>query len=343
MKKINFNLAFCLLAIIILISYVLFIEGPSKFISLFQSLEYYWVAIGALFMVLYLLIESYIFHIITKSSHKTLTFADSFRISMIGQLFNCITPFSSGGQPIQAYHMHKIGINLGTSTSCLLSKFIVYQVSLTFYTFVILLFQYKFFTDKVPGFAALALVGFLINCLVVIGLIVIALFPKWVKTIGVKLIILLKNMNIIKESDSKIDYLSKTIENFTAEFKKMKHHIPLLLFSFLLNLVQITAFFLIPYAVYRSFSLTLASPIAIISAAAFVMLITAFIPIPGTIGAAEGGFFILFQIFFSPSNITFAILLWRVFTFIMPISIGSIALLFNKAEKTLDKKGIISK
>ena len=97
---------------------------------------------------------------------------------MIGQLFNCITPFASGGQPIQAYYMTRGGMPVGKATSVLLAKFIVYQTVLALYSAGVLIFEYRNFAENIDGFSKLALIGFIVNAAVVVVLFCVGFFPK---------------------------------------------------------------------------------------------------------------------------------------------------------------------
>lgn len=56
-----------------------------------------------------------------------------------------------------------------------------------------------------------------------------------------------------------------------------------------------------------------------------MLMITSFIPLPGGSGGAEAGFYLFFGMFFPQSGvIAIAILIWRIFTFYMPIVAGVI-------------------
>ena len=50
-----------------------------------------------------------------KLTEDLLQIKNSIKVSMIGLLFNNITPFSSGGQPMQAYELTKTGKRVSDS------------------------------------------------------------------------------------------------------------------------------------------------------------------------------------------------------------------------------------
>ncbi|MDR2903589.1 MAG: flippase-like domain-containing protein, partial [Clostridiales bacterium] len=63
-------------------------------------------------------------------------------------------------------------------------------------------------------------------------------------------------------------------------------------------------------------------------------MITAFVPIPGAAGAAEGSFYLFFAIFFGESLLLSAVLIWRVITYYSCIAAGTcISFAMISAEK----------
>ena len=63
----------------------------------------------------------------------------------------------------------------------------------------------------------------------------------------------------------------------------------------------------------------------VVSAQAFVVMISSFVPLPGAAGGAEFSFKTFFAPFFSPYHISVnpAMLLWRFITFYLPIIVGA--------------------
>ena len=83
-------------------------------------------------------------HVPLKRMYKSQNFRNSVKVSMIGQLFNNITPFSSGGQPMQAYELTKTGKRVSDSLSVLMLKFIVTQIALVVTTVIIVFAEFVF-------------------------------------------------------------------------------------------------------------------------------------------------------------------------------------------------------
>lgn len=112
MKTKKINIIICVLSLIILLFLLFHDNGIQNISTIINNINLWWILGGLLCIVLYWLFESVVLHVATKQLDNRQTFKNSLKISMIGQLFNCITPFSSGGQPVQAYYMTKDGVSL---------------------------------------------------------------------------------------------------------------------------------------------------------------------------------------------------------------------------------------
>ena len=98
-KSKRLNLIICGIAFVVMIVYLFFVDDPADILNALLSAkpEYMLLSVGC--MMIYWLLESVNLHLVAKEVHPHLKFKDSVTVSMIGQYFNCITPFSSGGQP----------------------------------------------------------------------------------------------------------------------------------------------------------------------------------------------------------------------------------------------------
>ena len=60
-----------------------------------------WLLVALLCIILYLGFEAVATKVLVESNGDRLSWKDAIRIPLIEQLFNGLTPFSSGGQPAQ--------------------------------------------------------------------------------------------------------------------------------------------------------------------------------------------------------------------------------------------------
>lgn len=100
-----------------------------------------------------------------------------------------------------------------------------------------------------------------------------------------------------------------------------------------LSMIQLTFFFSIPLVIGYGFHMTHLSIFYMIGAAAFVSMVTAFIPIPGAAIGAEGSFYLIYQIFFPSQIIITALLLWRLYTYYLPLVVGGTVLMLGNGKQ----------
>lgn len=334
MKLKKRNIVILLIAFLAVLVWVVYEDGFDNLLAMFRMLNPVWLVVALLLMVVYWALESGILHDITSCFHTRQRFRNSVTTSMIGQLFNCITPFSSGGQPVQAYHMYKTGVPLGIASCALMAKFIIYQICLTVYSMVVLIFYWKPLSEQVSGFAWLVFIGFSVNFAVMLGLLCVCFFRRFTRFITTGLVRLLAKLRLVKDKEKRLAYIEGELEEFHSCFAAIKAHPGMMLRSTLLTFVQLTVYFLIPYFICLAFGIwNLSVPMAV-SAQAFVVMISSFVPLPGAAGGAEFSFHTFFSPFFPAGmSVNPAMLLWRLITFYLPILAGICFMLFSSKSK----------
>lgn len=283
-----------------------------------------WILAALGLMVIYWVFESLGLHLAVSRFVPTQNPGDTFCATMIGQFFNCITPFSSGGQPMQAWYLVKKGVSLSFASCSLLIKFIVYQFVLTIYSALTLLLCFKSFAGRISSIGWLIFVGFGVNLLVITGLLCLGFLRRPTEKVLYGSVSLLKKVKLISEqAASKVkERIQKELMEFYEGFAQIRQDIGGILAMSALTAVQLTAFFLIPLCIFYAFGLGKADVLLMICAGAFVLNFTSFIPLPGAAAGAEIGFHTIFSIFFPTHILSVAILFWRLLTFYLPICVG---------------------
>lgn len=335
MKFKRLNIAILAIVFVGVIAWVIYEDGWDNILRMFGMLQPLWMSCAVLMMVFYWLLESWILHGIVKSFYDKQRFRDSLTTSMIGQLFNCVTPFSSGGQPIQAYHMTRTGVPLGVAGGALMIKFIVYQICLTIYSIVMLLFFWKPLSANVSGFGYLTFVGFAINSAVLLLLGAICFFRGFTSRASHGLVHVLARIHLVKDREKTDRYIEEQLEEFHASFLAIRRHPGMMIRASILSLLQLTVFFLVPYFICLAFGIRgIPIPMAL-AAQSFVVMISSFVPLPGAAGGAEYSFHTFFSGFFAASEagINLAMLLWRLLTFYLPILVGACFMIGTPREE----------
>lgn len=334
MKYKKLNIVILILTFVGVLGFVIYKDGWDNLVRMFGMIHPGFLCCAVLFMILYWILEGGILHCVIRAFHSRQKFWYSFRTSMIGQLFNCVTPFASGGQPVQAYDLVKCGVPLGVASSSLIVKFMIYQVALTVYSAVVLLFYWRSFAGMVNGFGWLVFVGFTINFLVMLALCAVCVFRKFTYRLVTGLVNLLAKVRLVKDKQKTLEYIDGELDQFHDSFNAMKLHKGRMAASFVLSLVQLTVFFLIPYFILLAFGIRKVSPLIVISAEAFVVMISSFVPLPGAAGGAEFSFYTFFEPLFPVGiSVNLAMLLWRLITFYFPILAGMLFMMSSSKSK----------
>lgn len=318
------NISIIILSIIILFCYVFLADGFQNLISVFSKCNPLWLLGGVGLMILYWYLEGHSLNICVGFYGKRMNARQSAKNTMIGQFFNNITPSVTGGQPLQAYYMKRCGYSVGLATSSLLIKFITYQITLTLFSAIVLIFKYNYFAERVNQFALVITIGFIID-LTVAALLFLIGFKKKVATIIIHAIIgALAKIRIIKNKEQKLIKIDKEVELFNNGFKAIKTHKKELLFILMLTAFQLLAFYSVNIMIAFSFgmSLTLEQAVTLIAGASCIQMSSFFVPLPGAAGGAELSYHIIYSSILGDNLINAAMLTWRILTFYMPIIVG---------------------
>ncbi len=302
----------------------------NQFLKVFNNLDYLWLSLSILSIIFYWLSEAKILQTITFSLAGNYSLAAAVKVTMIGQFFNIITPFASGGQPAQLYTLNKQELSSGSAASILMIKFMIYQFMLTLYSLLLIFFKSPFFKAKTNNFFYLIFIGFAVNLSVILALYIFARHKKIKEFLLLGSLKFLAKIKLIKDYQKWERKVNKQIELFHQDLRILKRKKKMLLKISIFTAVQLSFFFLIPYFVYRSFNLNQVEVFTIIAAAAFVIMITSFVPVPGASGGAEISFYYFFSLFFLKEQLLIAIFIWRFISYYSALIIGGLIIFINR-------------
>ena len=269
------------------------------------------LSIGLLCMFIYWGIEAGLLDMLLRKVSPKVKLWTSVKATIIGQYYSAITPFASGGQPAQLYEMSKDNVPGGKATAVLVSKFLLFQVTVTLYSFILIVVRMNHIIKGIKSASAFVFTGLFINMVGLSIIILLAFRPEFLKSVIKYIILKLHKFKIIKNKDKKIEKFNHYIDEYLISINYMKNDVYMTLYMFVLSIIQLTVFFSITYFIYRALGLSGTSVIDIISLQAILYMAVSFIPIPGTVGASELGFSLLLGTVFSSNLVMIALLLWR--------------------------------
>lgn len=299
----------------------------------FFTLNWWWMLVALACICLYLILEGVVVKIFMNNRHADFTWKDALRLPPIEQLFNGITPFSTGGQPAQLVAMLQCGVDGGLASSVLLMKFVVFQAMIVINFLVSLLIGFHFIAEKLHALSLLVLLGFVIHLAVIVGLLLVMYWYGFTKR---ALNLLIKPctwfMKPQRYERLRIS-LNEKVDSFYQESLRMKEEYGKMAKVCLVTLCQLVFYYAIPYFIMLALGVHGMNFIMVISLHVLIFMIISLFPIPGGAGGAEYSFSVLFASFIgSGTKLVLAMILWRLLTYYFGMFAGMVAL-FIKPDK----------
>ena len=334
----NFFVAITLMLSVGILMYFLFTMGGGieTLAHIAKTLRRTWLLAAVLAAVLCWLLEGYELHLLCRHLKQGWKFSWSFFTGMIGFLYSAVTPFATGGQPMQMYTLNSMGgMDTGMAGSVVAVKTLIYQVVMVLYALLMVALKLHYFQTGVTNFAFLTVIGLFTNCIFISTVVLFLVSEKTTDRILRSSLALLHRMKLCRRPQMRYEKIHSQLQVFHDASKMMGNSAPLYLSVMACTALQITLNSLIPFFIYRSFNMHGASVTTMIAAQVFVAMVSAFVPLPGSSGGAESSFYLFFGLYFGASTIFPAILLWRIITYYANIVFGGIfAYVGSRVKKT---------
>lgn len=325
MKNKILNSIVVIISACIFLSFFIFTKGLNSLIKELKALNALWILLAIVLVFLFYLFEMFTLYIITKTFHKTTNLLiKSFKFEMIGQFFGAITPFAAGSHPAQLYVMTENEIPAGIAGSILMIKFIIHQavnIVILIFTFI---FKFNYFYSKVDYFIYLCISGLIVHVIIMIIAILFIINRKMSEYLLTIIFKVLKKLRLIKNVEDTYKKINVELKKFNENAYLITKHTKMCIYASLFTFAQWAAFFSIPYCIYRSFGFNSVDIFTMFAAQVFLINFMAIIPLPGATGGAEGGFYLMYGLFFTSNTIITAIFVWRILTYYLSVAIGSI-------------------
>ena len=339
MKNLKKNSIILLLITAVVLVCVLKDDFPDIMLAL-KNAKLIYLVIALLCFFCGLLFEAIAYKEIIQGYEYDYSIKKSYKMLLITKFFNGITPFSSGGQPMQIYMLKKDGIRITKATNIIIQNFIIYQAALVVFGMVaILINHFSRIFQEVTLLKQLVTLGFIMNTLVMLGLIIISFSSRFNHFILRRIIGILSRLHIIKDKEKMLEKWEEKVDDFHEGTDYLKKNKLLCVRTFIYNIIYLGLTYLMPYFVILALNhgpLTGVTPLKAICSSAYVLIMGSFVPIPGASGGIEYGYFRFFGNFIKGSLLKASLLIWRTISYYLPMIIGGI--LFNINTKRVEKE-----
>ena len=336
LKKYLFTLITLGISMTILLIFLFSGNSVSQLQQIFSGLDPFWMLLAGVMVVGGWLMEGWCDYLLCRHVSPNWKFGPSFTIAMTGLFYSAVTPFSTGGQPMQIYSMSKMGMKPGSAGAVISVKTITYQIIMVLYGLVLMILQLPFFQANVSNLSFLTVFGLLANSIFIAAVILVSVNPRFLYGLLQKLYGFLHRIRLVKNPDSLYQKTTTQLDTFHDGFCTMGKDVGLYVKVCVLTVFQITMTNSTTYCIYRAFHLSEASFWVIMAAQVFATMIAAFVPLPGASGGAEGTFLAFCRMFFG-GMLTPAMLVWRLMTYYSNILFGAIFTFVGSKRYVLDR------
>ncbi len=271
--------------------------------------------------------------ILTKYRYRNISFIDNYCISGSEFFFNAITPYSSGGQPFQAYALKRKGMGLSNSTSVLLINFISYQLCLNVVGLVFIILYYNKTFTNIGNYIGFLIAGFTINMFIMALLLSLGLVKPVGKFFLMLFDLICKIKFIGKRFGNKRDRVLGFVTNMQTAFKEITKSFKIWSLCILTKLISFFFYYSIPFIALLAIGIDINSKdfMYTLALTSFTLTIAIWIPTPGGSGGVETAFKMLYTPFLQnygysgddATSISLTIMLvWRFITYYFMMGYG---------------------
>lgn len=292
-----------------------------------ENTKAFWVLLSLVCMAGVLFIDGWLIKELSGIVNVATSWSSAVRYAMIGQYFNLVTPLSSGSQPAMVLDMtHKGNFTSAESTSVVMAKYVLYQITVTLYAILLLMAAFGSIMSNAHSAIWYALIGIVLHSSIVLFMYLAVRNSQVLHRVIYFFCGILKRIGFRGLDHRKAKAYA---DELAADIKELARNPGLLIKAWLLTFLQITLYFSIGYCLYLAFDLNEYSYLEIMAVQALLYMAVSFVPTPGNAGASEGAIYFLFGMFFPEGIIIAYVLLWRCIVFYLSLLVSGCFTLYD--------------
>ncbi|MCK4234348.1 flippase-like domain-containing protein [candidate division WOR-3 bacterium] len=339
-RKVNIGLRVFLIITVLTIIVIMTLTLDKRTWASLKDFKIIYLALCFVLWGLYITMDGLRVQILSSALGKRISIKTAISVITSGLFLAAVTPFQTGGLPVQLYILKKEDISIGKGSVILLFRGIL-ELFIFIFVVPLIFFYYKgLLTGKVTQ--ALMRYLFIIYGIGIFLLIILILNPKIFKKVLYRFYFFLKRRRIVKTKRllRLFRRLFVEVEDFRkslrAYFSRQKLK---LLLAFFVTIISYISLFLI--APIMLLGLGEHPPILeTIYLQLILKFLLFFVPTPGASGVSEAAFVSLFKRISPVHLLGVYVVLWRFFTFYIGAAIGGfviIRMLQRGEEEEIEK------
>ena len=325
-------------------------DGNSKsFADVIANLNPWYLALSVGVLLVMMALDSLKYYVILKTvtPDKT-TYGLALRVSLVGKYYDNITPFSSGGQPFQIYHLHKKGLSGGESSAVIMIKYAFNVIFWLSICFCLMLFNKDVLTtyvgsaERIAWLKVAGWIGFGINLSMPLLIVAFAFLPKVTGRMVAWFLRIAMKLRIIKSDEDAFEHAKRIAYDFRNGFvimaKKPLRAILLVLLCIAEPFLSMTLPYFVVLALGGSIAPSVELMFAIMTLNVYSSMSVMFVPTPGNSLAVESLFLYALEKVVAPSLLFWTVVGWRFLSYYVFIVIGLVMTIVNLIKGNIRKK-----
>lgn len=328
MKKFSFKGIFLILITIAVMWYILK-DNFDGIVGVLLTSNVWWILVAIIIYIIFLSLESLMTKFLINQYDKDYSLFKAIKLTIMAKFFNGVTPFSSGGQPLQVYELKEEGLRTSSGIAVVTEHFIINQTCIVLLSLLASGVNYIFkFIIIDTTLKHLFILGLILNVGLLIIVYILSAYKNVYKKIIFPIIKFLSKLKIIKNSKKIEENVKEACQNYYVCYAKMIKNKKLVLKTILIQTLALLVTFSIPVFVFFSLGyLEHMNLVACLIISVYVFIVGSYIPLPGGSGGIEYAFITCFSLYVVDSYVVSALILWRFITYYLPMIIG--AMVFN--------------
>lgn len=265
----------------------------------------------------------------TKESRPIL----SYKSAVINRFYDCVTPFSTGGQPFEVFYLNSRGLNGGAATSVPLAKSVFQVIAFIVVSVIVLFCSPNLFGDSQIVVKSWAIISLIIAIAIVSIVLLFSISKRIMPKITMFFLKVLHKLKLVKNYNLTFNKCMRVILEYQKSMKFYAKSIWVILVSFVSSGLIVVLKAIIPLMIYCVFNKAVSAEVVLEIFSKFIIieLATKYIPLPGGTGVAEVSFSALFATLFGDGTLFWALLLYRIFNYFIYLFQGLIVVVYDFA------------
>lgn len=280
--------------------------------------------------------------IISKTVTGKASLLTSAKTHFIGKYYDAVTPFATGGQPMQIYYLNTKGISGGNSSAMVLIRYYSSVVCWIILGGALMIYgAAKGVLDGVSGGTVLKVtgwVGIAVNLIIPVFVTLFLVLPKFMSKLTYGVVWLGFKLKIVKDIQKATARATKIVSDFKTSFAVMATSPLKLVLLILVSFAEAALTFAIPFFVMKAFNCNVdGMALTVMALNSFATFGVSFIPTPGNSGVVEGMGALAFSAA-AGATLAWSVLVWRLAVFYLYILVGIGITLFDIIVKNVKYK-----